>query len=49
MFYDKPPLCQINLEKMEKLAIERLRFLRLVEKTGALHGGKYWSEVNLSF
>ena len=47
MFYDQPPLCQISLENMEKLAIERLRFLRLIEKAGSVHGGKYWSEVNI--
>jgi hypothetical protein len=45
MFYDEPPRCNINLELMEKLAVERLRFLRLVEKTGSLHGGKIWSPV----
>ena len=45
MFYDEPPRCQINLETMEKLALERLRFLRLIEKTNSIHGGKVWSPV----
>jgi hypothetical protein len=46
MFYDEPPRCDINLETMERLALDRLRFLRLVEKTGAIHNGKIWSPVN---
>ena len=46
MFYDEPPRCQINLETMEKLALERLRLLRLLEKTNQLHGGKVWSPVS---
>jgi hypothetical protein len=49
MFYDEPPRCQINLETMEKLALERLRLLRLVEKTNQLHGGKLWSPVSSAF
>ena len=46
MFYDEPPRCQINLETMEKLALERLRLLRLIEKTNQLHGGKVWTTVS---
>ena len=38
MFYDEPPRCQINLETMETLAVERLRFLRLMEKHASLSG-----------
>ena len=36
MFYDTPPRCQINLETMETLAVERLRFLRIMEKHSSL-------------
>ena len=36
MFYDEPPRCQINLETMETLAVERLRFLRVIEKHASL-------------
>lgn len=45
MFYDEPPRCQINLEMMELLALERLRFLRLIEKQNSIHGGKVWTLV----
>ena len=34
--YDTPPRCQINLETMETLAVERLRFLRIMEKHSSL-------------
>ena len=36
IFYDVPPGCQINLETMETLAVERLRFLRVMEKHASL-------------
>ena len=36
IFYDTPPRCQINLETMETLAVERLRFLRVMEKHASL-------------
>ena len=36
MFYDEPPRCRINLETMETLAVERLRFLRVIEKHASL-------------
>lgn len=49
MFYDEPPRCQINLEMMEMLALERLRFLRLVEKQNSIHGGKVWSQVMIEW
>ena len=31
-FYVEPPGCDIRLETMETLAMERLRFLRIIEK-----------------
>ena len=36
IFYDAPPGCQINIETMETLAVERLRFLRVMEKHASL-------------
>ena len=36
MFYDEPPRCQISLEMMETLAVERLRFLRVMEKHSSM-------------
>jgi len=36
IFYDVPPGCQINIETMETLAVERLRFLRVMEKHASL-------------
>ena len=41
MFYDEPPRCQINLETMDTLAVERLRFLRVMEKHASLSGNNY--------
>lgn len=42
MFYDIHPRANINLEKMEMLALERLRVLRLVEKISSEFSGKVW-------
>ena len=40
IFYDVPPGCQINIETMETLAVERLRFLRVMEKHASLSSKK---------
>lgn len=41
-FYDEPPRCEINLETLETLAVERLRFLRVIEKHSS--SSKYTSD-----
>ena len=49
IFYDVPPGCQINIETMETLAVERLRFLRVMEKhasLSAIKGSEEW-RVNI--
>ena len=35
-FYIEPPGCDIRLETMETLAMERLRFLRIIEKHSSM-------------
>ena len=37
-FYDHPPNSNISLELMETLAVERLKFLRLMEKHASASG-----------
>ena len=41
-FYVEPPGCDIRLETMETLAMERLRFLRIIEKYGSLMKNEEW-------
>ena len=45
MFYDEVPGCQINLELMENLAVERLRFLRIFEKNSGTKDAVKYSKV----
>merc|ERR1719320_1443344 len=44
MFYDMVPGCDINLEMMEALAVERLRFLRIFEKNASLKDAPKYSK-----
>jgi len=44
MFYDTVPGCDINLEMMEALAVERLRFLRIFEKNASLKDAPKYSK-----
>ena len=41
-FYIDPPGCDIRLETMETLAMERLRFLRIVDKYSSLKKDEEW-------
>ena len=41
-FYIDPPGCDIRLETMETLAMERLRFLRIVEKHTGMKKDENW-------
>ena len=41
-FYMDPPGCDIRLETMETLAMERLRFLRIIEKFSSLKKDEEW-------
>ena len=43
-FYVEPPGCDIRLETMETLAMERLRFLRIIEKYGSLMKNEEWMQ-----
>ena len=41
-FYIEPPGCDIRLETMETLAMERLRFLRIIDKYSSLKKDEEW-------
>ena len=43
-FYVDPPGCDIRLETMETLAMERLRFLRIIEKYSGLKKDDEWMQ-----
>jgi hypothetical protein len=44
-FYIEPPGCDIRLETMELLAMERLRFLRIIEKYSSLKKDDQWANT----
>ena len=43
-FYDSLPRCELDLSAFERLALERLRLLRAVEKVSSLGAAKYSKE-----